>query len=76
MIFTERGYVMYVNTKTYKHRFNDFRIYLGFLQHFENKLFQTTAQTLRHNMACVVTLPLCCRTSWLAELPALIPVKF
>jgi hypothetical protein len=45
------------------------------LQHFENKLFQTTEQTLRHNMACVVTSLPCSRTSSPADLPALIPVK-
>jgi hypothetical protein len=73
MIFTERD----ARTQNIKNTvLNDFRIYLVFLQHFENKLFQTTAQTLRHNMACVVTSPPWSRTSWPADLPALIPVKF
>jgi hypothetical protein len=40
-----------------------------FLQHFENKLFQTIAQTLRQNMARVVTSLLCSRTSSPADLP-------
>jgi hypothetical protein len=44
------------NTRHIKTVINDFIIYLVFLQHFENKRFQTTAQTLRHNTACVVTL--------------------
>jgi trimethylamine:corrinoid methyltransferase-like protein len=75
MIFTERGYVMYGNTKHINTVVNDVRIYLVFLQHFENKRFKTTAQTQRHNMACFVTSLPCSGTSSPADLPALIPVK-
>jgi hypothetical protein len=67
MIFTARGFVMLDNTKLYN-LFSDFL-------HFENKLFQTTAQTLRHNMACIVTSLPCSRTSSPADLLALIQVK-
>jgi hypothetical protein len=63
------------NTKYINIIINDFKIYLVFLQHFENRRFQTTAQTLRHNMACIVTSPPCSRTSSPADLLALLPVK-
>jgi hypothetical protein len=75
MIFPERGYVMYENTKHTNTVINDFRMYLVFLQHFENEWFKTTAQTLRHNMACIVTSQPSSRTSSPADLPALIPVE-
>jgi hypothetical protein len=74
MIFIEHGYVMYENTKHINTVINYFRI-LVFLQHFENKLFETTAKTLRHNMACVMTSLPCSRTSSPADLPALIQEK-
>jgi hypothetical protein len=55
MIFTERGYVMYENTKHINAVINGFRIYLVFLQHFENKWFQTTNATSQHGVRCDVT---------------------